>query len=171
MLRPTLQEPSIFYRTAHIDDDYSTIEMFDFSDGEFKFINNVDLLFEFQGCLLNRRFLFCESRSHSRSSNVEGHIFDLELDEDVIFDLTPGDNHIIWRKGKKYFSSMVLGGKLANFQFLFQMTKREVNCLFVLGIIDIPLSFTRRKQRLETLHLPLICTITLFCCWWEIKDM
>ncbi|KAL0229708.1 hypothetical protein PCE1_003276 [Barthelona sp. PCE] len=63
MMKPTLLEENIYYRTSHKGVSRSRVEFFEFRGGEFIFLEHRDLMFYFQGFMLNRRFLVNEKRS------------------------------------------------------------------------------------------------------------
>ncbi|KAL0232076.1 hypothetical protein PCE1_003072 [Barthelona sp. PCE] len=67
MLKPTLLEPTIFYRTMHLGTDRSITELFEFSEGEFIFVNQFDLPFSFEGFLLDKNYLVCQRKGNYKT--------------------------------------------------------------------------------------------------------
>ncbi|KAL0237627.1 hypothetical protein PCE1_001021 [Barthelona sp. PCE] len=83
-LKPTLLNPKFFYRSICISDARSVIELFEFINGEFVFIDRHELNLQHKkGCMLTERFLVNQKKIGRNQSSID--IFDLGNDNKLVF--------------------------------------------------------------------------------------
>ncbi|KAL0237227.1 hypothetical protein PCE1_000624 [Barthelona sp. PCE] len=88
MLKPTLLEPTIFYRCLHEEGSFSIVELFEFSDGAFILLQRNNLPFKFNydlDSLLDRRFVIQRVDEIHMKTSYDIYIYDLNQDSKIIF--------------------------------------------------------------------------------------
>ncbi|KAL0239242.1 hypothetical protein PCE1_004933 [Barthelona sp. PCE] len=83
MLKPSLLDPSIFYRTIHMPSG-SILELFKFFEGSFVFFKRLELSFFFSGCLIDRLYLVNRKRIEYMNSQIE--IYNIDTEDSVFSD-------------------------------------------------------------------------------------